>query len=135
MSEERKEFEIWYGDKYSNYALTTWDGERYNEFATQLAWRSWQAAEKRVEKYTVAAYRYTTPWGEFYTDNKREVFSDPAVEEWETLYRLCEREETIKCGDIATRLSEEIEYLKKGYTEANEEINKLNARLAAVDKQ
>lgn len=52
--EQRKVFEKWYGENYSNYALQWKNGDKYDNLDTELAWRSWQAAEARskdAERY------------------------------------------------------------------------------------
>lgn len=40
----REEFEAWYGEHYSSYALKTWNGKSYDNLDTQLGWASYQAA-------------------------------------------------------------------------------------------
>ena len=50
MDECRKQFEEWYKENYSNYALTLRSGEGYENLDTELAFRSWTEAWNRRDR-------------------------------------------------------------------------------------
>lgn len=55
----QEEFEVWYGENYSTYALKSWDGiNHYENLDTDLAWVTWQSAKQETAKEIAELHEY-----------------------------------------------------------------------------